>query len=53
MCHRVTREGRRVIYFMRKEGDGIGEIARRLGRSVRSSSSGLLAARGFPATMGV
>ena len=33
MYHRVTKAERRLIYFMRQEGDGIGEIARRLGRS--------------------
>ena len=30
MDHRVTKEERRLIYFMRQEGDGIRMIARRL-----------------------
>ena len=38
MDHRVTEEERRVIYFMRQEGDGIWRIARRLGRSASTVS---------------
>ena len=38
MDHRVTEEERRVIYFMRQEGDGIRRIARRLGRSASTVS---------------
>ena len=38
MYHRVTKEERRLIYFMRQEGDGIRMIARRLGRSASAVS---------------
>ena len=38
MDHRVTKEERRLIYFMRQEGDGIRMIARRLGRSASTIS---------------
>ena len=38
MYHRVTQEERRLIYFMRQEGDGIREVARRLGRSASAIS---------------
>ena len=33
MYHRVTKEERRLLSCMRQAGDGIGEIARRLGRA--------------------
>ena len=46
MYHRVTKEERRLIYFMRQEGDGIGEIARRLGRAGSTISRELRRNRG-------
>ena len=46
MDHRVTKEERRLIYFMRQEGDGIGEIARRLGRAGSTISRELRRNRG-------
>ena len=46
MYHRVTKEERRLIYFMRQEGDGIGAIARRLGRAGSTISRELRRNRG-------
>ena len=46
MDHRVTKEERRLIYFMRQEGDGIRMIARRLGRSASTVSRELRRNRG-------
>ena len=46
MYHRVTKEERRLIFFMRQEGDGIGEIARRLGRAGSTISRELRRNRG-------
>ena len=46
MHHRVTKAERRVIYFMRQEGDGIGEIARRLRRAASTISRELRRNRG-------
>ena len=46
MYHRVTKEERRLIFFMRQEGDGIGAIARRLGRAGSTISRELQRNRG-------
>ena len=46
MYHRVTGEERRLIFFMRQEGDGIGKIARRLGRAGSTISRELRRNRG-------
>ena len=42
MYHRVTKEERRLVYFMRQEGDGIRMIARRLGRSASKGVSPII-----------
>ena len=46
MYHRVTKEERRLLSCMRQAGDGIGEIARRLGRAGSTISRELQRNRG-------
>lgn len=46
MYHRVTKEERRLISCMRQEGDGLGKIARRLGRATSTISRELRRNRG-------
>ena len=46
MYHRVTKAERRLIYFMRQEGDAIRMIARRLGRFASTISRELRRNRG-------
>ncbi len=46
MYHRVTKEERRLISCMRQAGDGLGEIARRLGRACSTISRELQRNRG-------